>query len=145
MVRIIHVRAHPPAATLESMSLSDFSQLDPGVTIECRDEHWLVSNVARTTDGFRIRARGVSDYVRATTATFFTALDAIEVFDPANVTVTPHESSHFRHTCLWLESTLRRTPGPLYQKQLEVATQMLVDPLDYQLSAVKSALSDERL
>ena len=44
------------AATSESMSLSDFSQLVPGVIISCRDEHWLVSNVARTTDGFRIRA-----------------------------------------------------------------------------------------
>ena len=44
-----------------------------------------------------------------------------------------------------MESTLRRTPVPLYQKQLEVATQMLADPLDYQLSAVNSALSDERL
>ena len=33
----------------------------------------------------------------------------------------------------------------LYQKQLEVATQMLADLLDYQLSAVKLALSDERL
>lgn len=30
------------------MSLSDYSQLAPGVTISCRDEHWLVSNVART-------------------------------------------------------------------------------------------------
>ena len=40
------------------MSLTDYSQLAPGVTISCRDEHWLVSNVARTTDGFRIRARG---------------------------------------------------------------------------------------
>ncbi|MGV0327912.1 DEAD/DEAH box helicase [Corynebacterium guaraldiae] len=127
------------------MSLSDYSQLAPGVTIFCRDEHWLVSNVARTTDGFRIRARGVSDYVRDTTATFFTALDDIEVFDPANVTVRPDESPQFRYTRLWLESTLRRTPVPLYQKQLEVATQMLADPLDYQLSAVKSALSDERI
>ena len=113
------------------MSSSDFSQLAPGVTIECRDAHWLVSNVTCTTDGFRIRARGVSDYVRDITATFFTALDDIMVFDPANVTVTPDESSHFRHTRLWLESTLRRTPVPLYQKQLEGATQMLADPLDY--------------
>ncbi|MBE7339839.1 hypothetical protein [Corynebacterium aurimucosum] len=30
------------------MSLSDYSQLAPGVTISCRDEHWLVSNGART-------------------------------------------------------------------------------------------------
>lgn len=134
-----------PAATSESMSLSDFSQLAPGVIISCRDEHWLVSNVALTADGFRIRARGVSDYVRDTTATFFTALDDIAVFDPANVVVTPGESSLFRHIRLWLESTLRRTPVPLYQKQLEVATQMLADPLEYQLFAVKLALSDERL
>ena len=104
------------AATSESMSLSDFSQLAPGVTIECRDEHWLVSNVALTADGFRIRARGVSDYVRDTTATFFPALDDIAVFDPANVAVTPGESSLFRHIRLWLESTLRRTPVPLCTK-----------------------------
>lgn len=134
-----------PAAALDSMSPAQFSQLAPGVTIECRDEHWLVSNVARTTDGFRIRARGVSDYVRDTTATFFTALDDITVVDPANVAVTPGGSLLFRHIRLWLESTLRRTPVPLYQRQLEVATQMLADPLDYQLSAVKLALSDERL
>lgn len=83
--------------------------------------------------------------MRDTTATFFTALDDIAVFDPANVAVTPDEPSHFWHTRLWLESMLRRTPVPLYQKQLEVATQMLADPLDYPLSAVKSALLDEHL
>lgn len=127
------------------MSQSDFSQLAPGVTIECRDEQWLVTNVARTTDGFRVRARGVSDYVRDTTATFFTALDKITVFDPAKVTVRPDDSAHFRHTRLWLESTLRRTPVPVHQKSLEVAAQMLADPLDYQLSAVRTALSDERI
>lgn len=115
------------------------------MTIECGDEHWLVSNFTRTIDGFRIRARVGSDYVRDTTATFFTALDDITVFDLANVTVTPDESSHFRRTRLWLESTLRRTPVPLHQKQLEVAMRMLADPLVYQLSAVKSALSYERL
>lgn len=98
------------------MSSVDFAQLAPGVTIECCDEHWLVSNATRTTDGFRIRARGVSDYVRDTTATFFTALDDITVFDSAKVTVTPDESSDFRHARLWLESTLRRTPVPLNQK-----------------------------
>ncbi|MGV0351774.1 hypothetical protein ACUY2G_12835 [Corynebacterium guaraldiae] len=103
------------------MSLSDYSQLAPGVTISCRDEHWLVSNVARTTDGFRIRARGVSDYVRDTTAAFFIALDDSEVFDPASVTVRPDESPQFRHTRLWLESMLRRTPVPLYKKDRKVA------------------------
>lgn len=124
---------------------SNFSQLAPGVTIECRDEQWLVNHVSRTQDGFRVRARGISDYVRDTTATFFTALDDITVFDPAQVTVVEDNSPHFRHTRLWLESTLRRTPVPLYQPELEVATQMLADPLDYQLSAVRQALSDEHI
>lgn len=98
------------------MSLTDYSQLAPGVTISCRDEHWLVGNVARTTDGFRIRARGVSDDVRDTTATFYTALVDIKVFDPANVTFRPDESPQFRHSRLWLESTLRRMPVPLYKR-----------------------------
>ncbi|KAB1503863.1 DEAD/DEAH box helicase [Corynebacterium sp. 320] len=128
-----------------AQSSHDLSQLAPGVTIQCRDEQWLVSNVARTTDGFRVRARGVSDYVRDTTATFFTALDDIMVFDPANVTVRADNSPHFRHTRLWLESTLRRTPVPLHQEEPEVSAHMLADPLEYQLSAVKKALSAERI
>ncbi|MCG7276898.1 hypothetical protein [Corynebacterium singulare] len=42
---------------------------------------------------------------------------------------------------LWnVVSSVRLTNGCL-----EVATQMMADSLDYQLSAVKSALSDERL
>ncbi|MBK4141542.1 hypothetical protein GWO54_02900 [Corynebacterium macginleyi] len=110
------------------MSLSEFSQLAPGVTIACRDEHWLVSNVTRTTDGFRIRARGVSDYVRDTTATFFTALDDSTVFNPANVTVAPDELRIFGTlACGWSRRCAARR-CPLYQKQLEVATQMLADP-----------------
>ncbi|AKE38544.1 Helicase family protein [Corynebacterium camporealensis] len=137
--------ANTPTAVDESVQNQDTSQLAPGVTIECRDEQWLVNNVSKTADGFRIRCRGVSDYVRDQTATFFTALDKIQVFDPADVTVKPDDSPHFRHSRLWLESTLRRTPVPLYQENLEVATQMLADPLDYQLSAVRTALSDDRI
>ena len=125
--------------------LKEYDKLAPGVTIECRDEQWLVNHVSRTTDGYRVRARGVSEYVRDTTATFFTALDEISVFDPADVTVKPDESPRFRHSRLWLESTLRRTPVPLYQPELEVATQMLADPLDYQLSAVQHALSEDHI
>ena len=125
--------------------LKEYDKLAPGVTIECRDEQWLVNHVSRTTDGYRVRARGVSEYVRDTTATFFTALDKISVFDPADVTVKPDESPRFRHSRLWLESTLRRTPVPLYQPELEVATQMLADPLDYQLSAVQHSLSEDHI
>lgn len=118
-------------------------QLSPGVTVEVRDEEWLVTSVARSTDGFKIRVRGLSDYVRDTTATFYTALDKITVFDPTQVTVKPDDSPRYRHSRLWIESTLRQTPVPLYQRELSVATRMLADPLDYQLTAVRRALSDE--
>lgn len=122
---------------------SDFAQLAPGVTITCRDEQWLVTGVARSKDGYRVRARGISEYVRDTTATFFTALDTITVFNPAEVAVVADTSSKFRHSKLWLESTLRRTPIPVEQEKPEIATQMLLDPLDYQLAAVEQALSNE--
>ena len=135
--------ATPPDA--QAPANQSIDQLAPGVTIECRDEEWLVTNVARSTDGYRIRARGVSEFVRDTTATFYTALDDVRVFDPANVTVKPDESPHFRHTRLWLESTMRRTPVPLYQERLEVATRMLADPLDYQEVAVKQALASDNI
>ena len=112
----------------------------PGVTVTVRDEQWLVTGVARTTDGYRVRVRGVSDYVRDTTATFFTALDDIEVLDPTKVAVTPDVSPGYRRARLWIESTLRQTPVPMDQQELEVSTRMLADPLDYQLSAVHRAL-----
>lgn len=125
------------------MATLNTEQLSPGVTIEVRDEEWLVTHVARATDGFRIRARGMSDYVRDTTATFFTSLDKVTVFDPTQVTVVSDQSPKYRHSRLWIESTLRQTPVPLYQRELSVATRMLADPLDYQLSAVRRALSEE--
>lgn len=125
------------------MSTANTEQLAPGVTVEVRDEEWLVTNVARAKDGFKIRVRGMSDYVRDTTATFYTALDKITVFDPTQVEVTPDMSPKYRHTRLWIESVLRQTPVPLYQRELSVATRMLADPLDYQLTAVRRALSEE--
>lgn len=117
------------------------AQLVPGVTVDVRDEQWLVTGVASTTDGFRVRVRGVSDYVRDTTATFFTALDRIKVVDPTDVTVVPDTTAHYRHARLWVESVLRQTPVPLYQQELEVSGRILADPLDYQLVAVHKALS----
>ncbi|MFW9175661.1 helicase-related protein [Corynebacterium amycolatum] len=123
-----------------------FDQLSPGVTIKVRDEYWLVTHVTRSSDGFKVKARGISDYVRDTTATFYTALDCdLEVFDPAKITVTADNSAGFRKSRLWLESTIRQTPVPLYQNNLEVSTRMLADPLDYQLNAVRKALSPEHI
>jgi hypothetical protein len=47
-----------------------------------RDEEWLVRAVSPTArDGLRIEVRGSSELVRDQTATFFTALDTVEVLD----------------------------------------------------------------
>lgn len=122
------------------------AQIAPGVTIEVRDELWLVTHVTPTTDGQRIKVRGVSDYVRDYEATFFTALDRdMKVINPTDVTVSLDDSPNFRRARLWIEATLRKTPVPLYQKSMSVADQMLADPLDYQIAAVKKALSVESL
>lgn len=115
------------AATSEAPSCGNtpdaFDQLSPGVTIKVRDEYWLVIHVTKSSDGFKVKACGISDYVRDTAATFYTALDRdLEVFDPAKVTIEPDNSPHFRCSRLWLESITRQTPVPLYQNNLEVST-----------------------
>lgn len=117
----------------------------PGLMVKVRDELWLITSVTQSVDGYLLKVRGLSDYVRDTTAAFYTALDDVEVFDPAKVEVVPDRSPGYRTTRLWLETTLRQTPVPLYQEQLSVADQMLLDPLDYQLTAVRKALSDDNL
>lgn len=64
--------------------MSDLStqQLAPGVTVEVRDEVWLVTNVARSTDGFRLKVCGLSDYVRDQPGTFYTVLNEAEGLIP---------------------------------------------------------------
>ena len=124
----------------------------PGVTVEVRDEEWLVTAVERAASSpsaggsaYLLKVRGVSPYVRDTTASFYTDLDEVKPLDPSESTVVADPSPGYRRSRLWLESTLRRTPVPLYDESLVVSTQMLADHLDYQLSAVRKALSNEML
>ncbi|MCD2262879.1 DEAD/DEAH box helicase [Dietzia aurantiaca] len=133
---------------------TDASQVPfaPGVTVEVRDEEWLVTAVERAAsspstggDAYLLKVRGVSPYVRDTTATFYTDLDEVKPLDPSESTVVADPSPGYRRSRLWLESTLRRTPVPLYDESLVVSTQMLADHLEYQLSAVRKALSNEML
>lgn len=123
--------------------------LVPGVLVEVRDEEWLVTSVNAVEEpagtAYEVRARGVSDYVRDQMATFFTSLEPVEVIDPTDVTPVADTSGGYRHSRIWLESTLRNTPVPLYQPELSVADEMLLDPLDYQREAVRKALSPENL
>ena len=134
--------AAPEARTDNAANSTAFA---PGLMVKVRDELWLITSVTQSVDGYLLKVRGLSDYVRDTTASFYTAIDDVEVFDPAKVDVVPDRSPGYRTTRLWLETTLRQTPVPLYQEELSVADQMLMDPLDYQLTAVRKALSDDNL
>lgn len=124
----------------------------PGVTVEVRDEEWLVTAVELAAappssggESYLLKVRGTSPYVRDTTATFYTDLDKVKPLDPRKATVVADDSPGYRRSRLWLESTLRRTPVPLYDESLHVAPAMLADHLDYQLSAVRKALSNKAL
>ncbi|APT88013.1 hypothetical protein CFRA_00450 [Corynebacterium frankenforstense DSM 45800] len=64
--------------------------LAPGVLGEVCDEKWLATSVNTVEEpagtAYEVHTRGVSDYVRDQTATFFTSLEPVEVIDPTDVT-----------------------------------------------------------
>jgi superfamily II DNA or RNA helicase len=116
-----------------------------GSLVEIRDEEWIVESCSRVADGWRVTCRGVSELVRDTSAIFYSALDPVEVVDPARARLVADDSPGYRRTRLWLEAMLRKTPVPLHQDGLSVAHRMMLDPLAYQRRAVAQALSLENL
>lgn len=117
----------------------------PGSTVVVRDEDWLVSAVEPTTDGFLVHVVGLSELVRDTEATFSTALDEIIESDPSGMQVKSDDSDGYRKTKLWLEAMLRKTPVPIADPELTVASGGLADTLNYQLKAVRQALDPDNL
>jgi superfamily II DNA or RNA helicase len=117
----------------------------PGSIVIVRDMEWLVTAVEMTADGLLVRVHGLSELVRDTTAAFYESLDRIQPMDPSAARVVSDDSPGFRRAKLWLEATLRKTSVPIGAEGLTVSTQMLSDPLDYQQSAVRQALSRDQL
>ena len=120
-------------------------QVAPGEVVVVRDAEWLVTKTEQTVSGTLVRGIGLSELVRDTTAAFYSDIDDIRVLDPAAAEVVADTSSRFTDARLWLEATLRRQPVATADDRLAVSTRMLVDPLDYQLAAVRKALDPERL
>lgn len=117
----------------------------PGSTVVVRDEEWLVTSVEAASDGWFVSVVGLSELVRDTEAVFSTALDEIEVQDPTLAKLVADDSAGYRQSRLWLEATLRKTALPLTDPNLSVSTQGLLDPLSYQLTAVRQALDPDNL
>ncbi|MBT0566078.1 DEAD/DEAH box helicase [Williamsia sp. CHRR-6] len=111
-----------------------------------RDEEWLVTRAERASDGeWFVTAQGVSELVRDTSATFSTALDEIQLLDPAEAQVVGDDSPGHRRSRLWLEAMARKTAVPITDPTLTVATRGLADSLPYQLAAVRKALAPDNL
>jgi len=111
-----------------------------------RDEEWLVTRAERASDGeWFVTVQGVSELVRDTSATFSTALDEIQLLDPAEAKVVADESPGHRRSRLWLEAMVRKTAVPITDPTLTVATRGLADSLPYQLAAVRKALAPDNL
>jgi superfamily II DNA or RNA helicase len=117
----------------------------PGSIVEVRDEQWMVTSVDQDGDGYLVHVQGLTELVRDTTATFATVLDDIKTVDPAEATVVPDDSPGHRRARLWLEAMLRKSPVPLTDPNLTVATQGLADALGYQQAAVRQALDPDNL
>lgn len=111
-----------------------------------RDEEWLVTRSERANDGeWFITAQGVSELVRDTSAVFTTAIDDIQILDPADAHVVADDSPAHRRSRLWLEAMARKSAVAITDPTLTVAAQGLADELPYQIAAVQKALSPENL
>lgn len=124
---------------------SDDLNIAPGSIVVVRDEDWLVTSAEQGSDGWLVKARGLTELVKETTATFYSSLDKIEVQDPRNAEVIADDSSGYRKSRLWLEALLRKTPFPYGDQTLTVSTQMLADSLGYQRAAVAKALDPQHI
>ncbi|MBY4040268.1 DEAD/DEAH box helicase [Rhodococcus fascians] len=117
----------------------------PGSIVVVRDEEWLVTSAEQGSDGWLVKARGLTELVKDTTASFYSTLDRIEVQDPRDAEVVADGSSGYRDSRLWLESLLRKTPFPYGDQTLTVSTQMLADSLGYQRAAVAKTLDPKHI
>ncbi|WP_238423947.1 helicase-related protein [Rhodococcus ruber] len=131
--------AEPPALDAAELNVA------PGSIIVVRDEEWLVTQAEQGSDGWLVRARGLSELVADSTAAFYSNLDRIEVLDPAKAQVVADGSDGYRNSRLWLEALLRKTPVPYGDQSLAVSTRMLADSLAYQRTAVAKALDPQHI
>ena len=113
--------------------------------VRVRDEDWLVTQVSTTSDGMLVTVQGLSELVRDTTAQFSAGLDQIVPVDPRRTRVIADTSTRHRLSRLWLEATLRKTALPATSTDLAVVSDVLADPLAYQLTAVRQALDPANL
>lgn len=109
----------------------------PGSVLLVRDEEWLVTKTFRSADGaWFVDVQGLSELVRdtsATSATFSTALDQIELLDPAEARVVADDTPGYRRSRLLdgltdvdREDALRREKSLLYVSASRARDELVV-------------------
>jgi len=110
-----------------------------------RNEQWIVRATQQTpSDGLLVRCIGTSTLVRDTEASFVTSLDRVEPLRPEETVLVPDDSPGYRRARLHLEAVIRKTPVPVRETALAVASRQLLNPLEYQRRAAHKALTGLR-
>ncbi len=130
------------------MTASDQTPFPPGARIVVRDTEWLVrSCTPAEPEGYKIRATGVSEFVREEDAVFFTALEEPKpaLLRPEETTLVRDDTPGFAMSRLYLEAALRRTPLPQSERGLAATPDsFLLDKLTYQQRPAELALKNLR-
>ena len=116
----------------------------PGARVVIRDAEWVIRRVDRSPDGgYQLVCDGVSELVREREAIFLTTIESdIQVLDPADTRLVPHESPGFADSRLYLESQLRQAVPN--DEHIHVAHGAAMDPAPYQLEPARQALRQPR-
>jgi ERCC4-related helicase len=115
----------------------------PGSRVRARGEEWAVEQCLPVpTGGHAVHVQGLTELVRHHKAVFLTTIDRIETLRPENTALVPDTSAEFRHTRLFLETLLRRTPPT--DALLHIGHRAAMEPMPYQLVPAREALQNLR-
>ncbi len=136
----------PSALFRRSCTQSDERTLPvpaPGARVEIRDQEWVVRKCQRTSrGGLALHVTGVSDVVRGRDSVFLADLVDVRVSAPEETKLVADDSEGYRHSRLYLEGLLRRTPsaGARFSIGLQGVTRLAAN----QLGPVAGALAAPR-
>jgi SNF2-related domain/Helicase conserved C-terminal domain len=115
----------------------------PGARVQIRDEEWLVrTNDPCDVGGRQLTCLGISELVRDREAIFLTAIDEVEVLDPAETELVADASPAFIASRLYLEARLRQTVPTT--PEIAIANRGAMDTLPFQLTPTTRALEQLR-
>src|SRR5436309_567791 len=111
----------------------------PGARVQIRDEEWLVrTNDACDVGGRQLACIGISELVRNREAIFLTAVDNVDLLDPAETELVADDSPRFTSSLLYLEARLRQTIPT--SSEIALGHRGAMDTLPFQLVPTSRAL-----